>query len=322
MPDIRWCYSSELVQRFMTDSITPQMRASDIALLIILSILWGGSFFFIEVLVTAWPPLTIVTIRVAIAAMILWLIIAAKKIEIPKSRKAWFALFVVGLLNNAIPFCLIVWGQTQISSGMASILNATVPFFTVLIAGALLSDERITRGKLLGVIIGFMGTAIMIGPNVLLSGLSSGAVLGQLAVLGAALSYSVAGVWSRRFKTLGISPLVIATGQTTMAALMLLPLTLYIDQPWTLMNASAVTWGAMLGLAVLSTVLAYILYFRLIETAGATNAALVAFLIPISAILLGVFILSEDFTQAQAIGMALIGLGLLIMDGRLFKRKA
>ena len=303
----------------MTDSITAEMRLGDIALLIFLSILWGGSFFFIEVLVSAWPPLTIVTIRVAIAAVILWLIIVAKKIDIPKTRIAWFALFVVGLLNNAIPFCLIVWGQTQISSGMASILNATVPFFTVLVAGALLSDERITKGKMLGVVIGFIGTTIMIGPGVLLSGLSSGAVLGQIAVLGAALSYAIAGVWSRRFKTLGISPLVIATGQTTMAALMLLPLTLYVDQPWTLMNASIVTWGAMLGLAVLSTVLAYILYFRLIASAGATNAALVAFLIPISAILLGVFILDEQFTKAQAIGMALISLGLLIMDGRLFR---
>ena len=303
----------------MTDSITSEMRLGDIALLTVLSILWGGSFFFIEVLVSAWPPLTIVTIRVAIAAVILWLIIVAKKIDIPKTRIAWFALFVVGLLNNAIPFCLIVWGQTQISSGMASILNATVPFFTVLVAGALLSDERITKGKMLGVVIGFIGTTIMIGPGVLLSGLSSGAVLGQIAVLGAALSYAIAGVWSRRFKTLGISPLVIATGQTTMAALMLLPLTLYVDQPWTLMNASIVTWGAMLGLAVLSTVLAYILYFRLIASAGATNAALVAFLIPISAILLGVIILDEQFTKAQAIGMALISLGLLIMDGRLFR---
>ncbi|NNE56792.1 MAG: EamA family transporter [Hellea sp.] len=300
------------------------MRPLDIAILILLSILWGGSFFFIEVLVDYWPPLTIVTIRVAIAAVILWMILLARRIPIPKTAGAWWALLVVGMLNNALPFTLIVWGQTQISSGMASILNATTPFFTVLVAGAILADERITRGKLLGVIIGLIGTVVMIGPEILVSGLSSGGALGQLAVMGAALSYAFAAVWSRRFKAQGISPMVIATGQTSMAALMLLPLTLMIDQPLQnaglYLGADMMVWGAMLGLAIASTVLAYILYFRLIASAGATNAALVTFLIPISAILLGVFILGEAFTRPQAIGMALIGLGLLIMDGRLFKR--
>ncbi len=302
----------------MTQSIHIQMTAKDIFALIVLSILWGGSFFFIEVLVELLPPLTIVTLRVFLAAVALWIIILFMKIDLPKKASHWWALVMVGALNNALPFCLITWGQTQINSGLASILNATTPFFTVVLAGAFLADEKITKGKFWGVLIGIIGTIVMIGPEAL-NGLS-GSVLGQLAVMGAALSYAVAAVYSRRFKTIGLSPLMIATGQVTMATILLIPLTLYIDQPWTLINPGIAAWVYMAGLAFFSTVLAYILYFKLIESAGATNAALVTFLIPISAILLGVIILGESFTTLQGLGMALIGLGLLVMDGRIFKK--
>ena len=302
----------------MTDSIHAQMRPIDIFILIILSVLWGGSFFFIEVLVEHLPPLTIVNLRVALAALTLWLIILFKRVPTPKKFNHWLALVIVGALNNALPFTLITWGQTQIDSGLASILNATTPFFTVILAGALLADEKLTRSKFAGVILGVIGTVIMIGPDAL-NGVT-GSLLGQLAVISAAISYALAAVYSRRFKSWGISPLMIATGQVTFAALMLLPLTLTIDQPWTLSMPGSSVWFYMAGLAFLSTVLAYILYFRLIATAGATNAALVTFLIPISAILLGIFILGETFTAGQAIGMGLIALGLIIMDGRLTAR--
>ena len=295
------------------------MRRADWAILLILSILWGGSFFFIEVLVEHLPPLTIVTLRVGLAAITLWLIILARKYEIPSTLKAWTALIIVGFLNNALPFTLITWGQTHINSGLSSIFNATTPFFTVLVAGALLADERVTQNKLLGVLIGILGVSILIGLDAL-KGIT-GSLFGQLAVLGAALSYAFAGVFARRFKALGISPLMVATGQVTTAACMLIPLTLLVDKPWTLTLPPIPIIGAMLGLALLSTVVAYILYFRLIASAGATNAALVTFIIPISAILLGVFILGETFTATQALGMVLIGLGLIVMDGRLLKRR-
>ena len=285
-------------------------------MLVVLSILWGGSFFFIEVLVEHLPPLTIVNLRVALAAITLWAIILIRGVPTPKKAGHWLALVIVGALNNALPFTLITWGQTQIDSGLASILNATTPFFTVLLAGALLADEKLTNSKLAGVILGVIGTVIMIGPDAL-KGIT-GSLLGQLAVIGAAISYALAGVYSRRFKSWGISPLMIATGQVTFAALMLLPLTLAVDQPWSLSMPDTTVWLYMAGLAFLSTVLAYILYFRLIATAGATNAALVTFLIPISAILLGIFILGETFTAGQGVGMALIGVGLLVMDGRIF----
>jgi len=302
----------------MTQNINQQMSLADIIMLVALSILWGGSFFFVEVLVKHLPPLTIVTCRVGFAALALWGIVFVLKLDLPKTRQHWMALFIVGLLNNALPFCLIVWGQTQISSGLASIFNATTPFFTVLVAGALLADERITKLKLLGVVIGLFGTIILIGPEAL-KGLT-GSMLGQLAVMGAALSYAFAGAYSRRFKKWGLPPLIVATGQVTMAALMLLPLMLVVDKPWIDMIVPFEAIWAMGGLAFFSTVIAYILYFRLIASAGATNAALVTFLIPISAILLGVTILGETFTGLQAVGMGLIGFGLLVMDGRIFLR--
>ena len=301
----------------MSHNIHQQMKLSDILMLVGLSILWGGSFFFVEILVKHLPPFTIVTCRVGFAALALWAIVLALKIPLPKTRQHWTALFIVGFLNNALPFSLIVWGQTQISSGLASIFNATTPFFTVLVAGALLIDERITKPKLLGVLVGFLGVIVLIGPEALKG--MTGSMLGQLAVMGAAISYAFAGAFSRRFKRWGLSPLIVATGQVTMATLMLFPLMMIIDKPQFSMTLPLEAIGAIIGLAFFSTVIAYILYFRLIASAGATNAALVTFLIPISAILLGVTFLGEAFTVQQAFGMGLIGLGLLIMDGRLFQ---
>ncbi|MEM8541786.1 MAG: DMT family transporter [Pseudomonadota bacterium] len=291
---------------------------TDIVMLVGLSILWGGSFFFVEVLIKHLPPLTIVTSRVGFAALGLWVIVVLSGSTLPKKFKHWVGLVVVGLLNNALPFCLIVWGQTQISSGLASIFNATTPFFTVLVAGALLADERINSQKLTGVALGLLGTIVLIGPEAL-SGLS-GPVFGQAAVMCAALSYAFAATYSRRFKSWGVSPLIVATGQATMATLMLLPVTLMLDGPTALLDVPIVAVGSIIGLAFFSTVLAYILYFRLIESAGATNAALVTFLVPISAILLGVTVLGETLSALHAVGMTLIGAGLITMDGRIFQQ--
>jgi len=301
----------------MAQQINQQMSLSDIITLLILSALWGGSFFFVEILVAHLPPLTIVTAQVTLAALALWIIVWTLKLPTPKTWQHWRGLALIGLLNNALPFCLIVWGQTQISSSLASILNATTPFFTVLIAGAILMDEALTKMKFIGVIIGLLGTIILIGPDALMGQTDS--LLGQLAVIAAALSYAIAGVYARRFKTWQLSPLIIATGQVTMASLILLPLTLILDQPWENASLAMSAVLALCGLAFFSTVIAYILYFRLIERAGATNAALVTFLVPISASLLGVIILGENFTALHALGMGLIALGLLIMDGRMMR---
>ena len=182
----------------MIEKINQQMSMTDIGMLLVLSVLWGGSFFFVEVLIHYLPPLTIVTLRVGLAAITLWGLAFALKLQIPKKKQYWGALAIVGLFSNALPFCLIVWGQTQISSGLASIFNATTSFFTVIIAGIFLSDEQITRQKLIGVICGFLGTTVLIGPEAL-SGIG-GPVLGQLAVIGASISYAISSVYSRRLR--------------------------------------------------------------------------------------------------------------------------
>jgi drug/metabolite transporter (DMT)-like permease len=294
--------------------------------LVTLSILWGGSFFFAEVALEALPPLSVVFARVAIGALALLVLVHAAGLRLPRGLRLWRAFFVMGALNNLIPFSLIVWGQTAITGGLAAILNATTPLFTVVLAHILTRDERLTLAKLAGVAVGFLGVAVMIGPQVL-GGLATGgldigglgiAILAHLAVLGAALSYAFAGIYGRRFRD--TPPLITATGQVTASTILLCPLALMVDQPWTLaLPDPEITWaivGALLGLGLLSTAAAYVIYFRILASAGATNLLLVTFLIPVSAILLGVMVLSEQLTAAQLAGMGLIALALAAINGR------
>lgn len=299
-------------------SITTTMGTRQWALLGLLSVLWGGSFFFVEVAVTDLPPFTVVTLRVGLAALALWGVAAVRGTRPPRSRRVWAAFLGMGVLNNVVPFSLFAWGQTVIASGLASILNATTPLFTVVVAGLCLADERPGPLKLLGVAVGFAGTVVMIG-GAFLGGLG-GHVVAELACLGAALCYACAGVFGRRFKTMGLDPLVAAAGQVTGSTLVLLPLTLALEAPWQLAAPPAMTWAAVLGLAGLSTALAYLIYFRLLATAGATNLLLVTFLIPVSAIGLGAMVLGERLAPIHILGMAIIGLGLSMIDGRPWRR--
>lgn len=298
------------------DNVNYKMGAMEWVLLIILSVLWGGSFFFVGVAVKALPPFTIVALRVGLAAIALNVVVRATGLRMPTDLRVWGAFLGMGLLNNMIPFCLIVWGQTHIASGLASIFNATTPIFTVIVAHAFTKDEKLTGGRLFGIIVGFAGAAVIIGLDSL-DNLGTN-TLAQLAVLGAALSYAFAGVYGRRFKSYGVSPLITATGQVTASTLFLVPLAAFVDQPWSLAMPSSETWAAMLGLALFSTALAYILYFRILATAGATNLLLVTFLIPVSAILLGALFLGEQLALKDFTGMGLIFLGLAAIDGRLF----
>lgn len=297
---------------------SPTLRAADWLMLIALSLLWGGSFFFVGVAVDVLPPLTIVVLRVGIAAIALQLVLQLSGQGFVLDRQRFLTFAGMGLLNNAIPFSLIVWGQGHIASGLASILNATTPLFAALVAHALTHDERLNGGKIAGLLLGFSGVVAMIGPE-LLGGLGT-AGLAQLAILCAALSYAFSGVFGRRFKRMGVAPMQAAAGQVSASALILLPLALFIEQPWTLAIPSGDVWAAILALALLSTALAFILYFRILASAGATNLMLVTFLIPVSAILLGVLFLGERLQTQHLIGMSLIGLGLIAMDGRLWRR--
>ncbi|MHC5233089.1 DMT family transporter [Brucella sp. LJL56] len=296
-------------------AVQKMMGWKEWAMLIILSVLWGGSFFFNGVAVRELPPFTIVTLRVGLAALALVVLIRMMGLSLPKDRHIWWAFFGMGFLNNLLPFSLIVWGQTQIASGLASILNATTPLFGVIVAHFLTVDEKITRNKIAGVLIGFCGVAIMIGPDAI-SGIG-GKLWPQLAILCAAFSYSLAGIFGRRFKAMGVAPLITATGQVTATTIMLIPVALLVDHPWTLAAPSAAVWGALAGIALLSTALAYVLFFRILSTAGAVNLMLVTFLIPVSAILLGALFLGETLQIKHLIGMAMIAAGLAAIDGRL-----
>jgi drug/metabolite transporter (DMT)-like permease len=305
-----------------TTAVNRAMTPIEWAMLIALSVLWGGSFFFTGVAVKELPPFTIVVLRVGVAAIILNIAVRAMGLAMPRQGSVWAAFFGMGLLNNVVPFTLFVWGQTHIASGLASILNATTPLFTVIVAHLFTSDERMTANRLAGVLIGLIGVAVMIGRQAL-SGLVPGALgtdmLAQLACLGAALSYGFAGVYGRRFKRLGVAPMLTATGQVTASAVMLAPVALLVEHPWTLPVPSLPVLGAILGIAALSTALAYVLYFRILATAGATNLLLVTFLIPVSALILGTLVLREPLIGAQLLGMAMIGLGLAAIDGRLLR---
>jgi drug/metabolite transporter (DMT)-like permease len=282
-------------------------------LLLLLSVLWGGSFFFSKVALAELAPFSVVLGRVAIAALALHVIVRLSGQRMPGDWSLWRRFFVMGAINNLIPFSLIFYGQTQIASGLASILNATTPLWTVLLANWLTSDERLTPMRLGGVLIGLAGVVVLIGPD-LLGGLGLN-VVAQLAVVAAAISYACAGIFGKSFK--GVPPLITATGQLTATSVMMLPIALLVDQPWLRPLPGLNTWAALLGLALLSTALAYQIYFQLLARAGATNLLLVTFLIPVSALLLGFSFLGERLTADDFLGMACIGLGLAAIDGRL-----
>jgi len=301
----------------MTTSISHTMNFKVWAMLIILSVLWGGSFFFVGVAVNELPPFTIVTLRVAIAAIILWGIAFFLGHRPPKKMKVWISFFAIGLLNNVIPFVLIAWGQTQVASGIASILNAATPIFTVIIAGIMLADERPSILKIIGAGIGLTGVVVMIGVPTFDG---EGKLLAQIAIVIATISYAFAGVYGRRFKSMKINPIITAAGQVTASTFILIPVTLFIDGPVNVQDINTNTWGAVICLAIFSTAIAYVLYFRILELAGATNLLLVTMLIPISAILLGSLFLSESLTVIHFLGMGLIALGLSAIDGRIWKK--
>lgn len=292
---------------------SPKMGATEWLLLLLLSALWGGSFFFFKVLVDELPPLTVVLGRVGFAAVILQLYLLARRDPMPRSPRLWGQFLVMGLLNNVIPFSLIVFGETRISSGLASILNAMTPVFGVLVAHLLTANEKLTWARGAGVLLGLSGVVVLIGPDAL-GDLGQQDLVGEAACLLAALSYAVAGIYGRRFR--GIPSLKVATGQITASTFILLPLVAVFDQPWRLPAPSVHVWLAFAGIALLSTALAYLLYFRILATAGATNLLLVTFLLPISAVLLGWLALGEQVAPTTFIGMAIIGVGLACIDGR------
>jgi drug/metabolite transporter (DMT)-like permease len=284
----------------------------DWSLLVLLSVLWGGSFFFTGVAVQELPPLTIVLARVAIAAALLVPVMWAYGAKLPSSLGGWMPFFVMGLLNNVIPFSLIVSGQTQIASGLASVLNATTPLFTVLVMAAF-GDEVLIARRVVGIVLGVIGVIILRGRGTDFSGAQT---VGIVLCLGAALSYGLSGLWGRR-KLSGVPPLTSSTCQLICSSVVMLALAGTIEQPWLLPAPSFQTWLALLGTAALSTALAYVVFFQILVRSGASNVMLVTLLIPVTAILLGHFLLGEPLAMSEVVGALVIGGALLIIDGRM-----
>jgi drug/metabolite transporter (DMT)-like permease len=281
-------------------------------LLVVLSVLWGSAFFFVGVIGTTLPPFTVVLGRCGFAALALLAYVTLRGGRMPTSLRLWGAFLVMGALTSLIPHSLIVWGQRHIASGLAAILVSTTPLFSVILTHFLTDEERLTSSRLVGVLLGLGGVVVLIGPAALWGMGQHG--LAQLAILGAALAYACSGIYGRRFKAL--SPVVAAAGQITGTTVLVLPLALVVEQPWTV-HPTLVTWGALLGLALLSTAVAALLFFRILAVAGATNVMLVNFLVPISAVLLGRLILGERLDWTVFAGMALVFMGLAAIDGRL-----
>ncbi len=297
--------------------INSVMNRGEWGILLALALIWGAAFMFIGVAVSHVDPLTYVWLRLSIAAggMLVFMKLSGNRLGLP--RQVWGSILLLALLNNALPFTLFGWGQTHIASGLASILNATTPIWGVLVAHLFTDDERLTPRKIAGVLLGFGGVAVMIGPT-LLADIGTNA-LAQLACVAAALCYAIAAVWARRFRRMGLSPMSVTTGQLSAGALMMLPLAMLIDQPWTQPIPPLTAWGAIVALALLCTAFGYVLYFKLIDSAGATNALLVTLLVPPFAILFGSLLLDEVLAPQDFAGLALIALGLAAIDGRLLR---
>ncbi|WP_316195206.1 MULTISPECIES: DMT family transporter [unclassified Bradyrhizobium] len=293
-----------------------RMTIGDWALLVMLSVLWGGSYFFAKIIVREVPPLTIVFFRFFLGAVVLLGYIQWRRIELPHGPAVWLNFAGMGLLNNLIPGVLITWGQTAISSGLASVLVATTPIFSILLAYKIGNNrETLSKAKILGVTMGLLGVMILVGIEA--PTYSERAIVAVLACLAAAISYGFANIFGQRFRRLGISPAVGAFGQIAATSVMIMPFALAMEQPWHLQIPSVRVWLAIFGLSCLSTAIGYMIFFRVLDRAGGTNISLVTLLVPASAILLSWAVLDEGLTGTQALGVACIATGLLVVDGRI-----
>ena len=288
-----------------------RIDARDWSLLGLLSVLWGGSFFFNGVVLRELPPLTVVLLRVALAAMILLPALWVYRIRFPVGLSGWTPFFAIALLNNVLPFSLIVIGQTYIPSGLASILNATTPLFTVLVMAAA-GDEKLHPRRVAGVVTGLIGVIILHGQDL---GIQAGEGIGILLCLAAAFSYGLAALYARR-RLSDSPPLATATFQLLASSVMMTMIAAVVERPWQLPMPGATTWLAMMGLAGLSTALAYIVFFQVLRRSGSTNVMLVTLLVPVTAILLGYLVLGESISLREIIGALVIGSALLLIDGR------
>jgi drug/metabolite transporter (DMT)-like permease len=299
------------------NTTAPRLDLTSALLLLFLSLLWGASFLFAKIAVGAIPVFVALAARVMIGAASLGLYLIVTRHALPRELRIWRMFLFMGVFNNAIPFALLFWAQTEITAGLGAILNAMTPIFTLIVAHVLTRDEKITRDKLIGIGIGFCGVAVLVGPSLLLD--PGRAALAKLACIAASVSYGFASVFGRRFAREGVSPLSATFGQIVTSTLVIFPIALFFHPVATLAAAPVEVYLALLGLGIVSTAFAYVLFYKILARAGATNVSLVTLLVPVSATILGALVLDETLTPMQGLGMALISIGLLVMDGRAVK---
>jgi drug/metabolite transporter (DMT)-like permease len=290
------------------------MLLSDWVRILVLSTVWGGSFFFIEVMLDSMPPLTAVFGRLAMGLVGLLIMLRVLGHQFAPLLRSWRHFAWIGLINNAIPFSLIAFGQTQITGSLASIINASTPIMTVLVAHWLTDDERLSWNKIVGVALGFSGVLVLFGPAAWSSDVT---FWGMAAGLTATLCYAFGSVYSKRLKD--NPPMLNATGQVLYATLWLLPVVLWVDLPWTVPMPTSGAWLSMLAIGLLSTTFAFYLYFQVLKTAGASNVVLVTFLVPVSASTLGILFLGEHLGSRDLLAYGLIAGGLAVIDGRIIR---
>ena len=284
--------------------------------LFVLALIWGGSFLAIRLALNEVHFVTSVAHSVFWAAVILWGYVILRRLPVPRNPKVWFALFVMGVLNNVIPFSLMAWGQLFIPTGLTSVFNAGTAIFGVIVAALLLADERLTLRKVVGSAIGFLGVATAIGlESVRNFDITS---LAQLAVIGGTISYAFASVWAR-VRLVGLSPQVAAAGMLSGSSLVMVPAAFVIDGAPS-SDISTTALAAIANYVIFATAGVYLLYYRILAAAGAANAMIVTLLIPPVSILLGAIALNESLSPNVYAGLALLALGLVILDGRVIAR--
>ncbi len=290
------------------------MQIKNFLWLLLLAAMWGPSFLFIKVAVRDVPPFTLACTRVGVAAIILYIILRLSKRRMPAFGPIWKHFAFIGLVSSAVPFTLFSWGEIYIDSALASILNGTTPLFTIVIAHMFTKDDRLSSAKIIGSIIGFGGLVLLVAPS--FWGGVKATTWGLLAVTGAAFCYGISVVYTRLY-LLGLPKLVAPTAQLGVAAVYLLPLSLIFEQPFSLPMPSPESLGSMLALAILGSVLAYIVYYDLIERVSASYISMVTYLVPIFGVILGIVVLDERLTWNAYIGCAFILLGVMVVNGLL-----
>ncbi|MFO1091122.1 MAG: DMT family transporter [Hyphomicrobiales bacterium] len=296
-------------------AIKREMGPVQWALFLSLGFIWGLSFFFNALALKFLDPIAIVALRMVIATVALWGVAFAMGLKVPSEPERWRDLAVMGFLNNVVPFTLIVWAQKGIPSGLASILNATTPFFVLIVANYTTRDEPLTANRLAGVVVGLVGVAIMVGLDALHA--AGTHIFHQIGSLAAALCYGFAAPWGRRLAV--NPPIVTAAGQTLCSAIVLSVAAAVTGE---FAPLGSLTWadvGVLLALGLACTAVAYVLYFSILKSAGAGNVSLVTFIVPVSAILMGVLVLHETLLPRHLFGMLAIGAGLALIDGRVLR---